>query len=162
MLFRSQENIKPDNIDQKLKNDNDQVQGTIEEVLVSKTNSAESEIHAIVNPNIPSNILISPIRFQSFGYSTPIFYSKDNGKTWTKSSLTTGKNSIGGGDPIFTADADGNIYYSWIELSFPQSGYNIPNAIFVSKSTNGGVDWSSPDSVFSGMLSYQTDRKSVV
>src|SRR5688572_17585592 len=85
--------------------------------LVSGDDLPESEVHAVINPNDPTNIIISPIRQDLgngsvAGISCPIYYSKDFGRTWKKSAFQTLPSDpnavvVGGGDPVLAFDSRG-------------------------------------------------------
>lgn len=117
------------------------------ELTVSKDSAPESEVHAAINPTDSNNIVVSPIRYAAQGFTTPIYYTKDFGKTWKKSSYNpvpaeTGATVIGGGDPVFAFDADGKLYYSWINLYVV--GFDFSNlrwALSWAYSNDGGETW---------------------
>ncbi|MBK9246732.1 MAG: exo-alpha-sialidase [Ignavibacteria bacterium] len=121
------------------------------ETIVSDDPSAESELHAAINPTDSSNLIVSPIRSTTNpleGLSCPIYYSKDFGKTWRKSSFQTRPINpsaliIGGGDPMFAFDAAGKLYMSWINLFIVNFSFD---SIYVEMSwaysLNGGESWS--------------------
>jgi hypothetical protein len=117
-----------------------------EEIGVSEAPEQEAELHAVVNPADSNNILIAAIRSNpdQMGLELPIFYTRDFGETWTESTFRP--SASGGGDPIFAASADGTIYFSWIEL-VATGGSNVNEGILWAQSTNGGEDWSAPDTI---------------
>jgi hypothetical protein len=121
-----------------------------DEVIVSARNIPESEIHAAINPKNPSNMVISPIK-QDMNDATsmvtcPVYYTFDAGKTWAASNFITKPYSqqvslMGGGDPVFVFDADGNLYFTWINLYITYVNVapdSLRAAIFWAKSTDGG------------------------
>jgi hypothetical protein len=115
------------------------------EIVVSPT-TPESEVHGAINPTDTNNIVVSDM-LESGALAFPIYYTKDFGQTWKKSSFhpvpyKTGVSILGGGDPVLTFDADGKLYMSWINL------YDIitsPDTTFIdmfwTSSTDGGVTW---------------------
>lgn len=121
----------------------------VEETTISADPLPESEMHAIVNPADPSNILVSAMRLnqgnQQEALLCPIYYSKDGGRSWNKSAFKnipreTGALVAGGGDPVFAADADGKLYFSWINL-YLLNFTSIYMGMFWVSSTDGGVTW---------------------
>lgn len=129
--------------------------GVAGEREVSGFEHPESEIHAAVNPTDTANIVITPIQEVQAGGSMgggqlalPVYVTKDFGATWTKSPFVAG--GAGGGDPVLAFDADGTLYFSWLDLR-SSSGYTI-NLLFT-KSTDGGMTWAAPDTVDGGELS---------
>lgn len=121
----------------------------VDERVISGDALPESEVHAAVNPTNPNNIVVSPIRFDQRNFREvllcPIFVTTNFGQTWTKSAFKTLPNQTGGivaggGDPVFTFDADGKLYFSWIDLyALPPT--QIFMAIFWAWSSDGGVTW---------------------
>ncbi|OFX60674.1 MAG: hypothetical protein A2046_05765 [Bacteroidetes bacterium GWA2_30_7] len=125
------------------------------EQIVSKTSEVEAEIHAAINPIDSNNIVISPIRqnFTNAKISCPIYYSKNFGSNWNVSSFQnmpykSGMISGGGGDPVFAFDANGRLYFSWIDLYGSQSSFlfgNVNMGIFWAYSDDGGTNWIKPN-----------------
>ncbi len=124
---------------------------------ISNNSLPESELHAAVNPTDHNNIVVSPIRQNPNNMlkslTCPVFYTKDGGTSWNESNFETftlGENSIplGGGDPMFTFDAKGDLYFSWIYLYGEIKGMSIDSirwGIFVVRSTDGGVTFQAED-----------------
>ncbi len=120
------------------------------ETAVSGGTDIEAELHAAINPTDSSNIVVGVIdmfsKTQGFGApaTTGIYYSRDFGRTWQKSRtilISEGYSSvIGGGDPMFAFDADGTLYYSWIDLALQGQG-SLKNAMSWAVSKNGGETW---------------------
>ena len=117
-----------------------------------------SEIHAAMNPFDSNNMVVSAIEVntgnQTNPFSCPIYYTKDFGKSWTKSAFTNApKNpnalTIGGGDPVFTFDDKGVAYMSWINLYLTMKGTSSYDSVFAAMrwaySSNGGQNWIYPD-----------------
>lgn len=147
-IFKSQK-AASNYLDKKVKKYSDKLLGA-ESGYISTNSAPEAEIHAAVNPTNENNIVVSPIRQNRTNMmrplSCPVFYTKDAGETWLESSFETftlGENGMpmGGGDPMFTFDADGNLYFSWIYLYVNFAGSQIDSlrwGVFWAKSTDGG------------------------
>ncbi|MBS1537412.1 MAG: T9SS type A sorting domain-containing protein [Bacteroidetes bacterium] len=123
---------------------------SINEVIVSDDISSESELHAAINPKDSSNLVVSPIKTSQNpfeGLYCPIYYSKDFGKTWKKSSFQTKPKDatalvIGGGDPMFAFNADGKLYLSWINLYIKNFKLDtLYEEMSWAFSVDGGVTW---------------------
>ena len=120
-----------------------------EEMIVSDDEEVESEVHAAVNPTDTANIIISPIKQSATPPATVcvVYYTKDFGKTWKKSSFMTVPKEqdaivIGGGDPMLTFGADGTAYLSWINLYIRSSNPNTTRvAMYWASSKDGGATW---------------------
>ncbi len=124
------------------------------ETVVSDNSIPESEVHAIINPTDTNNIVVSPIKSdQNNGISCPVYYTTDFGDTWQVSSFVnmpheSGKSSMGGGDPVFAADNNGRIYFSWIDLYGDLGDLiagSMPMGIFWAYSDDGGATWTQPE-----------------
>ena len=136
------------------------------EVIISGSSAAESELHAIINPIDTANIVVSPIS-QDGGVHCPVYYTTDFGDTWQTSSFTnmpyeSGKSSMGGGDPVFAADANGRMYFSWIDLYGDVNDLiagSMPMGIFWAYSDDGGANWTRPthDTVLLGHMNPLTN-----
>ncbi len=117
--------------------------------IVSSLN-IDAEVHAAVNPADSQNILASPIRQTSTSLQTPIYYTKNFGGTWSKSSFNPmpsypGAYQLGGGDPVLAFDNTGRAYFSWLELHVR----NVPIdtiywGLYWAYSDDGGVNWVRP------------------
>jgi hypothetical protein len=124
-------NVKQSNTEQKILNEN----------------LPESEVHAAINPNDSNYIVVSPM-LQGNGLEVPIYFSSDFGKTWSTSSFSAEPDFqdnvlvIGGGDPNFAYDANGKLYFSWINLFVPfPSADSIYWGLYWASSTNNGKTW---------------------
>jgi len=118
------------------------------ETNITRTSSIpESETHVYINPKDENNLVASAISSVSTGLECPIYYTTDGGTNWELSefniSTIVPSTILGGGDPFFTADADGNFYFTWIALFF--TGFEAEDSIyattFYAKSTDKGVTW---------------------
>lgn len=126
---------------------------TSENTVVSDDALPESELHSAINPKDPNNIVVSPIRSGSGSLNDPltcpVYFTKDGGKTWNKSTfrntpVNSNENVLGGGDPILAFDADGKLYFTWINLAFQMKGSNPDSsliAIYWAWSSDGGETW---------------------
>lgn len=89
----------------------------------------------VVNPKNPKNIVAGSILNR-------VHTSKDGGKTWTNTLLTSKTHGVFG-DPCLIADKEGNIYY--FHLSDPSgkgwANPSILDRIVCQKSTDGGKTW---------------------
>lgn len=116
------------------------------DMLVSGDASAESEVHAAINPTDSNNIVVSPIRSSATGFICPIFYTKDFGQSWHESEflslpLEEGAQVMGGGDPVFAYDDDGTLYFTWISLYGNAANDSSFGGIFWASSDDGGETW---------------------
>jgi hypothetical protein len=129
----------------------EEIQGSgFNEIQVAKTISPESEVHAVINPLDSNNIVLCPIKNSSAGLSLPIYYSKDFGQTWNISLFKpvpkdTRAKVYGGGDPVFTFDANGRLYFSWIDLYYTKTISDTSYwGLFWCYSDDGGATWTRP------------------
>ena len=115
-----------------------------DEQFVSDLPEAESEVHAAINPNDSSNIIVSPIKRNNQSLVTPVYYTKDFGKTWEESSFRAVPDDIvnnsGGGDPVITFDANGTAYISWLSFG-AKNRSTVVEGIFWAFSNDGGQTW---------------------
>lgn len=94
-----------------------------------------------INPRYPNNMVAGSVLDN-------VYYTKDAGKTWHKSKLTSSFGVYG--DPAVIADTKGNFYY--LHLSDPtggKGGYDSEklDRIVLQKSEDGGVTWSPGESI---------------
>jgi hypothetical protein len=114
------------------------------------SSSIDAEVHAAVNPTDTQNLLAVPIRQTTSTISTPIYYTKNFGGTWTKSNFNpmpaaAGAIAIGGGDPVLAFDENGRAYYTWLELHIKNmSTDTIYWGLYWAYSDDGGVTWIRP------------------
>ncbi len=77
------------------------------------------------------------------GLTTVVYASRDGGRTWAQTKLTTDLEV--GGDPICTFGYDGAAYY--VVLGHPKTREQAPEGMWVYRSTDGGFTWSRPTEV---------------
>lgn len=108
----------------------------------------ESEVHAAINPNDSSNIVVATMRSisGSLGGSVSyrIYYTKNFGRTWQVSSFAGESPNIivsaGGGDPVLAFDKTGKVFMSWLTVGLTSS-LTIETQLNWASSTDGGVTW---------------------
>ena len=124
-----------------------------DEMPVAKSDTAESEVHAVINPTDSNNIVLCPIKYKPFAsppLSLPIYYTRDFGKTWNQSLFNPFPKDnrakiVGGGDPNFTFDGNGRLYFSWIDLYYTKTiNDTLYWGLFWAYSDDGGATWSRP------------------
>jgi hypothetical protein len=139
-----------------------------DERLLSGDVLPESEVHAAINPVDPMNIVVSPIRLNLNNMQEalvcPVYYTKDFGITWSKSAFRTwpsrsGSLVAGGGDPVFAFDANGKLYFSWINLYLSGSRYYM--GIFWAYSIDGGVTFQQASNALVGESSFTSPMTAV-
>lgn len=117
-------------------------------VVISDDNNPESEVHAAINPNDSSQIVVSPIgRSGMAGLLCPVYYTNDFGSNWNKSTFENmptvpGNLSVGGGDPVLAYDDSNRVYFSWIDLSV--AGGSLDDAywgMYWAYSDDNGQTW---------------------
>lgn len=107
---------------------------------------AESEIHSAINPTDSNNWVLAPIRLkQAGGFTLPVFYTKNFGKSWSQSSWeatppSSSASVLGGGDPVFAFSPEGKLYFSWIHL-YTESSKSYTWGLFWAWSEDGGETW---------------------
>ncbi len=110
----------------------------------------DAEVHAAVNPTDTQNLAVAMIRQTVSTISMPIYYTKNFGGSWTKSSFNPmpavpGAIAMGGGDPVLVYDPDGRAYYSWLELHIRNmSTDTIYWGLYWAYSDDKGVNWIRP------------------
>jgi hypothetical protein len=133
------------------------------------TSYPESEVHAAINPHDTNNIVISPIHNGNGSFYMPIYYTTNFGTSWSKSTFSPkptmgGVTVTGGGDPLFAYDADGTIYYTWIDTYlYSASSDTSHGVIYWAYSQDGGKTWkrSSHDVVTSNWTQYNSAHSSI-
>src|SRR2546426_2649968 len=111
---------------------------------VTNTPGAQNEVSIAVNPTNPLNIIATANDYRGGDAWCGVYATRDGGRTWLEQLLPRGGSLTFlevSGDPSVAFDADGNAYQAC--LGFNRSA-NPGNVITVSKSTNGGLTWSTP------------------
>ncbi|MFC2111491.1 T9SS type A sorting domain-containing protein [Bacteroidota bacterium] len=117
---------------------------------ISGGSDNESEVHAVINPFDTNNIVVSPISNSGSALSCPVYYTKNFGLSWNKSTFQNmpseaGGYTLGGGDPVFVFDQDSVVYMTWIDLYMknmsPADGHW---GLFYAYSNDGGANWQTP------------------
>ena len=126
-------------------------QNTGELSLSNNGIAGEAETFIAINPNDKNNLVASYMSGENT-LSFPIYYTKDGGTSWSKSSFDVraqlladfpGQMIGGGGDPVFAFDANGKCYFSWIYLSVENNAFDTAYMnMFWAHSIDGGVTWS--------------------
>jgi hypothetical protein len=83
------------------------------------------------------------------------FYSSNGGLNWTRGTLSSTYGVWG--DPCIIIDTLGHFYY--FHLSNPSSGGSWIDRMVVQKSTNGGVNWTTPGTYFGLFPPKQQDKE---
>lgn len=135
---------------------------------------AESEIHAVINPTDPDNIVVSAIRQVvvqgAIGDLTcPIYSTTDAGWTWSESAFRSeptvpNVTLVGGGDPVLAFDADGRAYFTWLNAFLDTSFDRLYSELCWAYSDDGGWTWTQPASTViaeANMMLEHTDARFV-
>lgn len=132
------------------------------EEVVSANFTIESELSAVINPTDSNNIIVSPIQQGGqLGLVCPVYYTKDFGATWQKSTFITspdrvGAFVVGGGDPVLCFDGDGKAYFTWINLYVTVDSTQTPDSLFAgvfwAYSNDGGETWQESENKVIGDL----------
>ena len=121
-----------------------QVFGQFKNIMLDEQGGTERfvcEPTIAINPRYPNNIVAGSVLDN-------VYYTKDLGKTWNKTKLTSPFGVYG--DPALIADEKGNFYY--FHLSDPthgSGGYDSEklDRIVMQKSEDGGETWSPGESI---------------
>jgi len=102
---------------------------------------AQNEPFAAVDPNNPNHIVVGANSWQSGNGHFEVFayVSFDGGRTWASSQPYIDRNAgrINAADPTVAFGPNGDVYFAFVALT-PAQG-----AVAVSRSTNGGLSWTS-------------------
>ncbi len=124
--------------------------------------STEVEPYVAVNPTNPNHLVGAWI--QDFARGIVAGVSFNGGNTWQSVVIPQTVQCDGGvwphaSDPWISFAPNGDVYLSLIGFSgFPFFGK--PNAILVSKSTDGGLTWGAPTTIVAGEKDYH-DKESI-
>ncbi len=118
------------------------------EIQVGESGSPEFELHAIVNPNDTSNIVVGCMRFvNTFAeadLSISIYVTNDFGDTWQKSDFNgqlPNRIALGGGDPVFAYDRNGNLHMTWLLISANNLVTEALWGVYSAMSSDNGLTW---------------------
>jgi len=111
------------------------------------SNGAEKETSIAANPGNPKNIVATWIGGLFKGIGSAISF--DGGKTWAQGVVPGTALCTGGGfdisaDPWLSFGPNGTLYHACIGSNNGSDG----GAIFVNKSTDGGLTWAGPATLF--------------
>lgn len=121
------------------------------DLKISTTNSGneEGEAQICIDPSNPNNLVMSYMNNTATGnIEYPVYRSTNGGDTWTKSAFSAfgilntefpGSIAVGGGDPVFAYDKNGNLYFSWIYLVAKSTFDTVVAAMYWAKSTDNGA-----------------------
>ena len=121
---------------------------TVRDVTMGNLVDNERELHIAVDPNNP-NHLAGGANERGGGNSQEWYASTDGGRTWTSGDLPYGTLTVTDvapssgllmSDPAVDFGAGGTIYYS----ALAHRGGEDPCTLFVTTSTDNGVNWSDP------------------
>jgi Secretion system C-terminal sorting domain len=112
----------------------------------------EGEAQIAMDPSNNSRMVMSYMEQDALGLRFPVYYSNNGGSNWQLSSFSSlgilnsdigaGTSVLGGGDPVFSYDKTGKLFFSWIYLYFKP---NLFDTAFVNmywaSSTDNGATW---------------------
>jgi hypothetical protein len=109
---------------------------------------AQSEPYIAVNPTDTTNIIGTVIILAGGGSPNEIacYYSFNTGQSWTQIPNLSG--AIAAGDPVIAFDPDGTAYLLYQVIT--------ASGLYLRKSTDGGITWSSPTTVILYNPSFNT------
>jgi len=107
-----------------------------------------NETTVAINPLNEDNLVAGSFYFTGQGTSEvkhlAYYYSFNGGVTWGEGFLPVGGEYANIADPVISFDNSGRVYYVHIShdgLDFCAGGNFADNALFVNRSTDGGVSW---------------------
>ncbi|MDP1849066.1 MAG: sialidase family protein [Solirubrobacteraceae bacterium] len=112
--------------------------------------SAHNSPTLVRNPVRPANLAVSS-RIDTPEFSCGLHVSADAGATWRQTPIPAPAGAQKCFAPDVAFSADGTLYLSFVTLAGPG---NVPNALWLSKSTDGGQTLSTPLKVH-GELTFQ-------
>jgi len=110
----------------------------------------EGESQICIDPNNTNKLVMSYMDNSSLSGTIqyPVYYSNNGGSSWTKSNFDAysklntdfpGYFFVGGGDPVFTYDKNGALYFSWIYLVVNTNLDTAIAAMYWAKSIDNGA-----------------------
>ncbi len=101
------------------------------------------ETFLALNPRDPNNLVATSMVGTDEGTRTPIYASRDGGRTWQRARTTNPADSmmLYGGDPIVYFDAAGTAFFG---------NFNDAPGFVLSRSSDGGFTWETPQTVWRG------------
>ena len=102
------------------------------------------------SPKDPRNLVVAN-RIDSPRYSCALHVSKNAGSTWSQTPVPAPRGETICYAPDVAFGSDGTLYMSFVTL---RGAGNVPNAVWLSKSTDGGTSFSKPEKV-RGRLAFQ-------
>lgn len=112
----------------------------------SKDVAGQVETTIVVNPTDPMNVIGGAIEIMKDGTFRCAYYtSLDGGKTWPFSGLLPISNELfNSADPDLAVDAQGNIYYVYLNGLIDEEGNITETNLAVAKSTDKGMTFGPP------------------
>lgn len=103
----------------------------------------QNESSIAINPLNPLNMVASAVDYR--GFDSWVYVSDDGGKTWRNINLGKPENteSSAGNDPSVCFDNEGRAYMCYGAFGPRNGDGSGENGVYVARSTNGGVNWTS-------------------
>ena len=110
----------------------------------------DGEPYLSVNPNNQQHMVVAWMGFVPFNkISIKTKVTFNSGKTWSDAiNLPHTVSSYTSADPSIEFDNEGNVYLSYIDYT-GYDAFPIGGAVYICRSTNGGLSWDSPVEVIS-------------
>ena len=122
-----------------------------QDINISSAQYFDSEPSLAVNPTNQQNVVAAWMGLTGIKVSAKTKASFDGGLTWSAvSSLPHYSITSTSADVSLAFNSSGKCFYSFIDFHKPDSG-----AVFVSASSNGGLNWSAPVKAIDGMAAPQ-------
>lgn len=122
---------------------------------VSEPIFIEAEVHAALDPQDESTMVVSAIRHvrrdgQIYDLSCPIYCTSDGGQSWTEAPFITGLSDpegilAGGGDPVFAYSNNGRVYFTWLNFFYTADWAHLISELCWVYSDDGGYTWITPE-----------------
>lgn len=114
--------------------------------------SNQDEFSIAANPLDPNNLVAGANDYCCSAVKAGFFTTFDGGDTWVHGIIPT-PNRVCGGDPALAAGPDGTFWY--IGITGFCGGADSPSTIFASKSTDGGLTWTTLYPIVSGGTTFE-------